>query len=410
MNGRVLPVSLLTSYLRELLESDALLGDIWVEGEVSHVFHAGSGHVYFTLKDGDSTLKCVLFRTVALLQRHLPAAGTSVVVHGRVALYDRDSAVQLYADVVQPAGVGIQALQLEQLRQQLEAEGLFDPSRKRPLPLRPKVIGVVTSADGAVWHDIQQVLRRRYPLVEVVLAPATVQGAEAPARLVEALAAMEAHPGTEVIIFGRGGGAAEDLAVFNTEAVARAVFACRVPVVSAVGHETDWTMTDWVADVRASTPSVAAELCVPSMTELWEDLASYREQLDQIMHHALTRAREAMIGQRIRLSRVDAPNRPMRDRRALLQYQQRLIRAGAILPNRKRQEIGYLGDMLELLNPRRVLGRGYALVTDAENHSSVVSARDARARRSLRLHFYDAALDVRPTREGKLDIATGEST
>ncbi|HEV2107531.1 MAG TPA: exodeoxyribonuclease VII large subunit [Thermomicrobiales bacterium] len=406
----MLPISLLTSYLKEVLESDALLSDIWVEGEVSHVFRAGSGHVYFTLQDSGSTLKCVLFRAVALLQRHLPTAGTSVVVHGRVALYDRDSTIQLYADVVQPAGVGIQALQLEQLRQQLEAEGLFDPSRKRPLPLRPKVIGVVTSADGAVWHDIQQVLRRRYPLVEVVLAPATVQGEEAPARLVEALAAMQAYPGTEVIIFGRGGGATEDLAAFNTEAVARAVFACRVPVVSAVGHETDWTMTDWVADVRASTPSVAAELCVPSMSELREDLAGYREQLDRIMHHAWTGAREEMIGQRRRLLRVDTPNRPMRDRRALLQHRQRLIQAAETIPSRKRQEVDTLGGMLELLNPRRVLGRGYAVVTDAENRSPVVSAGDARARRSLRLHFHDAALDVRPTPEGSLDIAVGEST
>lgn len=395
MNAAVVPVSLLTTYLKQLLESDDILSDIWVDGEVSHSFHAGSGHVYFTLQGDGATLKCVLFRANAMRQRHLPSVGDSVVVHGRVGLYDKDNTVQLYVDVIQPSGVGIQALELERLRQQLEREGLFDPSRKRPLPSRPKAIGVVTSADGAVWHDIQQVLRRRYPMVEVVLAPASVQGNEAPTRLVTALSAIQDYPGIEVIIIGRGGGSVEDLAAFNTEAVARAIFACPIPVVSAVGHETDWTIADFVADVRASTPSVAAELCVPSVLDLRDDLASYRQQLDMMMKSSLRDAQSEIDRQRARLVRLDARKWPEVCGGSILQYSKRLGTAYDALEARKRHESRYLRGVLEALNPRSVMERGYAAVTDVENNSPVTRGHQAQSRRILRLHFHDAAVTVR---------------
>jgi exodeoxyribonuclease VII large subunit len=395
VNPAVVPVSLLTTYLKQLIENDDILSDVWVEGEVSHSFHAGSGHVYFTLQGDGATLKCVLFRVNAMRQRHLPSVGNSVVVHGRVGLYDRDNTVQLYVDVIQPSGIGIQALELERLRQQLEHEGLFDPSRKRPLPPRPKAIGVVTSPDGAVWHDIQQVLRRRYPMVEVVLAPAAVQGDEAPTRLVTALSAIQDHPGIEVIIIGRGGGSVEDLAAFNTEAVARAIFASALPVVSAVGHETDWTIADFVADVRASTPSVAAELCVPSVLDLRDDLASYRQHLDMMMQSRIRDTQSQIERQRSRLIRLDARKWPEVCKGSILQYAKKLDTAYDAVAAGKRHESRYLRGVLEALNPRRIMERGYAAVADVEDNSPITRGHQAQSRRVLRLHFHDAAVTVR---------------
>ncbi|MDP9365285.1 MAG: exodeoxyribonuclease VII large subunit, partial [Chloroflexota bacterium] len=291
MTPPILPVGLLTSYVRELLDGDPLLADVWVEGEISNLFLARSGHVYFTLRGDEGQLKCVLFRVHAARQRASLLPGDQVAAHGRVTVYEKDGALQLYVDVVQPAGLGLAALQLERLRQQLAAEGLFDPSRKRPIPERPRAIGVVTSADGAVWHDIQQVLRRRYPFAELILAPTLVQGERAPAAIVAAMAAIEADGRAEVVIVARGGGSAEDLAAFNDEAVVRAVFACRLPVVTGVGHETDRTLVDEVADLRAPTPSAAAELCVPSVLEIGARLAEARERLNRGIDLALENGR-----------------------------------------------------------------------------------------------------------------------
>ena len=268
MTAGVVSVEDLSSYIRSLLERDALLQDVWVEGEVSRFTIASSGHAYLTLQQDSARIDGVMWRALVGRQRFIPRVGDNIVVHGKITTYDRQGKYQLLADVFQPAGIGILQLRLEQLRQKLEAEGLFDPARKRELPLFPRRIGVATSATGAVWHDIQTVIGRRYPLAELVLAPTLVQGDGAPDAIVSALALLQGEPDLDLIILARGGGSMEDLWCFNDERVARAIFASRYPVISAIGHETDVTIADYVADIRAPTPSAAAELAVPSREEL----------------------------------------------------------------------------------------------------------------------------------------------
>jgi exodeoxyribonuclease VII large subunit len=292
VSTRVLDVGLLTTYIKELFELDDVLTDLWVEGEVSECFQARSGHFYFTLRDLESTLKCVMFRGSAQRQLQLPRPGEKIAAHGRVSVYERGGAYQLYSDIVQPAGIGALALEFALLRQRLEAEGLFEPTRKRKIPAIAHCIGVVTSPDGAVWHDIQQIVARRYPLSELIIAECLVQGAKAADSIVAAIEALQADARAEVIIVARGGGSTEDLACFNDERVVRAIFASRLPVVSAVGHETDWTLCDEVADFRAPTPSAAAELCTPSGIDLEERLDDFRDRLldarEEIIDHVRT--------------------------------------------------------------------------------------------------------------------------
>ena len=268
---RILTVSQALSYLRELIESDLVLGDVWVAGEVSGPRTQPSGHTYFTLKDESAQLRSVLFRSALLRQRRLAdylTQGSQVIVHGRLTVYEARGELQVVVDFVQPEGVGLRQAQFERLRLQLEEEGLFDAARKRPLPPFPQRVGVVTSPAGAVLHDICNVLRRRWPLAEVVLAPTPVQGPEAPLGIAGAIEMLNRLGDIDVIIVARGGGSLEDLWCFNDEQVARAIFGSVIPIVSGVGHETDTTIADYVADVRAPTPSAAAELVAPERTEV----------------------------------------------------------------------------------------------------------------------------------------------
>ena len=373
MTSQVVPVGILTAYVRDLLEQDAVLSDIWVEGEVSNVFHAQSGHVYFTLKDVDAQLKCVLFKAQAARQRSLPESGQQAAVHGGISLYPRDGAIQLYADVVQPAGIGLLALEFEHLRQRLEADGLFDPARKRPLPERPRTIGVVTSPDGAVWHDIQNVLRRRYPFVEVILAPTTVQGDAAPESIANALYELQDIDRVEVIILARGGGSAEDLAAFNDEYVARTVFACRVPVVTGVGHETDWTIVDWVADLRAPTPSAAAELCVPDVAEIRLRIEEARTHLDLGIARDVRSSAERVVALRRRLAQTDPRRRTSTERRAVGDLRRRLDRRQHELIRGYRVGLLAQAALLRALEPLSVLKRGYAVVYDNDTRLPLTS-------------------------------------
>jgi exodeoxyribonuclease VII large subunit len=398
VNARVIPVGLLAAYVRELLEGDAILSDVWVEGEVASLFRAQSGHVYFTVKDDEAALKCVLFRALAGRQLSLPQPGEQVAVHGHVTLYPRDGAVQLYADVVQPAGLGILALQLEQLRQRLEAEGLFDPSRKRALPYAPRAIGVVTSPDGAVWHDIQTVLRRRYPLVELILAPTPVQGDAASEGIVAALAALQTVERIEVVIVARGGGSADDLAAFNDERVVRAVFAARAPVVSGVGHETDWTLTDLVADVRAPTPSAAAEICVPSIRELADRVAGCGERLARSARQELAGARRPFADLAARLHRLDPANRVRDERRHLIDLRRRLSLCQVAVLLGARGNLAAQEGILRALEPAAVLGRGYAILRDGETNASVGRIEQTAPGRPLVAHFADGSLTARVER------------
>ena len=299
-----------TRYLRELLEADSLLTDIWVSGEVSNLTESTAGHLYFTLKDETSQLRCVFFRPKLAITLE---NGAAVVTHGRISIYEVSGALQLYVDLVQLEGVGILHLEFERLKAKLEEEGLFEPARKRSLPLFPKRIGVVTSPTGAVFHDIANIIGRRYPMAELVLSPTLVQGDGAVDGIIQALQALNDMEDIDLVILARGGGSLEDLWAFNEEKVARAIYASRAPLISGVGHDTDFTIADFVADVRAPTPSAAAELAVPDCAELeahiqsltktlivdvTRDLDRYRQRTDE-----LTRAASVYLGNYLTISR-----------------------------------------------------------------------------------------------------------
>ncbi len=388
---RVVGVAELTAYIKDLLDSDPILRDVWVRGEISNFSRSTAGHIYFTLKADGAQIRCVLFRGHARWLPFVPDNGDAILAHGNVSLYEASGQYQLYVDLIQPEGTGILQLQFEQLRQRLEAEGLFDQARKRPLPRCPRCIGVVTSPTGAVWHDIQTVLRRRYPLCELILAPAQVQGADAPATIVAALEALQADGRAEVIVVARGGGSMEDLWCFNDERVARAVFACRVPVVSAVGHETDYTICDFVADVRAATPSVAAEIVAPDVREL------QAEMLDRF-DRATAAVEESLARQRARLDALAARLHRRSPESAIRQERQRLDARGEALRQQalrrlaaERARIDLLANQLELLHPLRIMERGYALVTDASSGARVRSAHALAAGQVVTLHFHDGS-------------------
>jgi exodeoxyribonuclease VII large subunit len=391
MDG-ALPVGLLAALLREWLEGDPRLADLWVEGEVFNRFLARSGHVYFTLRDGDGQLKCVLFRGQAQRQAAIPADGDQIAVHGGLTFYPPDGSTRIIVDSVQPAGIGLAALQLARLREQLAAEGLFAADRKRSLPPAPKVIGVVTSPDGAVWHDIQTVLRRRYPLVEAILSPAAVQGERAPDSIVNALNALQQLEKCDVIIVARGGGSAEDLAAFNDERVVRAVFACRVPVVSGVGHETDWTLIDDVADVRAPTPSVAAELCVPDLSDLRVRIADHRLRLGRGLDRLSAEEERRLAQMRSRLRRVD-PSLTIHDRQEIVEaLLHRGARSAHAALTRNGAAVLARRGLLAALEPAAVLRRGYAVVLDAETERPIARLRDATIGREFIAELIDGAI------------------
>jgi exodeoxyribonuclease VII large subunit len=333
---KVYSVAELNGYLRELLESDALLADLWVSGEISNLSESAAGHLYFTLKDEASQLRCVFFRP------KLPVAlenGLAAVAHGRVSIYEVSGALQFYVDVVQPEGVGLLQLEFERLKAKLEDEGLFEPARKRALPSFPRCIGVITSPDGAALHDIINIISRRYPLVELVLAPTQVQGEAAVPGIVKAFETLNRTEGIDLVILARGGGSLEELWAFNDEKVARAVYASRAPVVTGVGHDTDFTIADFVADKRAPTPSAAAEIAVPQRAELEARLQSLSRTLVASLSSELGQYRQR-IDDLTRVTSIHLRN----------------------LTNISREKLRGQELKLGSLSPLATLGRGYALV------------------------------------------------
>ena len=353
----------LTRRVKALVESDEVLQSLYVRGEVSNYVLSSAGHAYFTLKDSQSQVRCALFRNNIRARSYLPKSGEAVVVHGRVGVYEPSGAYQLIADLVQPEGVGLLQLKFEQLRAKLEREGLFDEARKRPLPSCPHRIGVVTSPTGAVIRDIINVTRRRFPLVELVVSPTLVQGDGAPESICRAIQAANDVPDLDLLIVARGGGSLEDLWPFNDERVARAIFASRLPVVSAVGHETDFTIADFVADLRAPTPSAAAELVVP-------DVRSYRLAIDQLADRlegavldSLAERRRAVDEAEVALAR----HSPLRE---IERWRQAVDELSVDLTSRATSRLGMLRErlrgralQLSALSPLAVLGRGYSLTT-----------------------------------------------
>src|SRR5713101_9022413 len=285
---QMLSVSQLSHYLKEVLETDDILQDVWVLGEISDCKTYPSGHCYFTLKDGEAQLLCVFFKRARLRSSALELHnGMAVAANGRISFYERDGKLQLYVESVEPLGAGALFVRFEQLKALLAAEGLFDAERKRPLPPQPAVIGIVTSPQAAALRDMLRVLRSRYPLAEVIFAPTLVQGVEAPASIAAALDLLNEHGEADVVIIGRGGGSIEELWAFNEEVVARAIARSRIPVISGVGHETDFTIADFVADHRASTPTAAATAAVPDIADWQDDILAKQQTLIELIQERL---------------------------------------------------------------------------------------------------------------------------
>jgi exodeoxyribonuclease VII large subunit len=358
---RILSVSEAVGRIQGLLSEDKILNNLWLRGEISNFRAPRSGHWYFTLKDSVSSLRCVMFRSRANRTAFLPQDGLRVIIRGYVSLYERDGTLQIYVEELQADGLGALWLAFQQLKEKLAEEGLFAPARKRTLPGFPKVIGIVTSPTGAAFQDLRTIIHRRCPIAKIVLAPASVQGQEAPQEIAAALSWLNQRPEIEVIIIGRGGGSLEELWAFNTEIVARAVFASRVPVISAVGHETDYSITDWVADYRAATPSAAAEIVVPVLTELTTRLSTLQNHLGLAMTRYLRRQREQV--QQLANRRVLTNPRVFTElRKTELNRKQRELKffLNQLLQN-KRTRLAAATDQLMALSPLGVLGRGYAI-------------------------------------------------
>jgi exodeoxyribonuclease VII large subunit len=381
-------VTTLTRYIRGLFDSDYRLQDVWVEGEVSNLSRPASGHLYFTLKDAGAALRCVMWRSQAARLAYLPRDGDALEVHGNVSVYETGGQYQLYADRVRPAGEGRLFREFLALRDRLEAEGLFAEERKRPLPAWPRVIGLVTSPTGAALRDMLQVIRRRFPLADVILSPTAVQGGDAPPQVVAALQAVDAL-GPDAIILARGGGSLEDLWAFNDERVARTIAACRAPVVTGIGHETDFTIADFVADQRAPTPSAAAELVTPDQEELREAAASLTVQLAQALAGRLQTARWALAEQAAGLRGVSPRSRLANARQRVDELAARAGAAAAYRLALRRERLAGLAGALAVVSPLATLGRGYAVVTRARTGQVVRSTGDVSAGDRLEIRVGD---------------------
>lgn len=388
---QIIAVHELIGYLTELFDEDELLRDVWVRGEVSNFVRSSAGHSYFTLKDSAGQLRCVLFRGAARGVAQLPANGEGILAHGRVTLYEPRGELQLVVDLVQPEGAGLLQLAFEETRRRLELEGLFQPARKRPLPSMPRLIGVVTSPTGAVWHDIQTVIARRWPLAELVLAPALVQGEGAAKSIAAGIQRLCDTEPVEVLIVGRGGGAAEDLAAFNDEGVARAIFGARVPVVSGVGHETDVTIADLVADVRAATPTAAAELCVPDRRDHLARVLDLRARLGALLAGRLQEGRQTLRRDELLLARMAPARLIERGRQRIDDLSRLALRSLAHQHELRRQETRRLTRQLAALSPYTVLARGYAVVEDAPSGRVIDAVGSVSAGQALRITVADGA-------------------
>lgn len=366
MEQKILSVTELNQLVRGKLERDSDLQNVCIRGEISNYKLYPSGHHYFSLKDSESAIRCVLFKGNALSLRFRPENGMQVLAVGRVSLYPRDGSYQFYCTRLLPDGAGDLSVAFEQLKQKLFQEGLFDPAHKKKLPAFPHRVGIVTSPAGAAVHDMLRILGKRYPLSRVILLPVRVQGAEAPGEIARAIDYANAHAIADVLIVGRGGGSIEDLWAFNDEGVSRAIFRSRIPVVSAVGHEPDVTISDFTADLRAATPSNAAELVAPDQSELRAALEGMRASMLASMRQRLTRSRQQLTG----LSASPMLRNPMnylQERRLRLdKLTGDFRRVGTRLLQARRQGLIRLSASLDAMSPLKVLARGYSMTADAD--------------------------------------------
>jgi exodeoxyribonuclease VII large subunit len=361
---RILSVSQLSQHIKGLMDRDELLSGVLVRGEISNYKMYPSGHHYFTLKDADSALRCVMFRGDAVRLRFRPENGMQVIAAGRISVFPRDGQYQLYCVSLTPEGAGQLQIAFEQLKNKLQAEGLFDPANKKPLPAYPKRIALVTSSAGAAVRDMLRILKARWPMSRVLIVPVRVQGEQAAEEIAAAIDYVNYYNLGDLIIAGRGGGSVEDLWAFNEEPVARAIFHSGIPVISAVGHEPDVTISDFVADLRAATPSNAAELAVPDRVEVEQRLAQLERRLLRATVQPISNARQRL--ERLKRSRVlTDPAAGIREKRLLLDYQgSKLLHGMEQTLASQKQRVGRLAAALDALSPLKVLGRGYAIARD----------------------------------------------
>lgn len=416
---KVLTVSQVNEYVKMLLDSEPLLADLYVKGEISNFTSHRSGHLYFTLKDETAAVKAVMFRSAAAKLKFVPQNGMKVLAKGRVSVFVRDGQYQLYCESLEPDGLGALYLAFEQLKNKLAAEGLFDESRKKPLPKIPLRVGIITSPTGAALRDMINITRRRFPFAELVLFPSLVQGAEAPPQLIEGIKYFGSTRSVDVIIIGRGGGSIEDLWAFNDEGLARAVAECPVPVISAVGHEIDFTIVDFVADKRAPTPSAAAELAVPDTGELKRKINNIIGRMELLISKRLERDR-ARLKQFAERHVLTSPERILDEKRMmLLSDERRLVSAAKLLISKKRTTFdGYAGRLesailkllaekrnafiretatLEALNPMKTITRGYSAVF-GESGELIKSVSQVKIGDNISFRTSDGTVDGKVTR------------
>lgn len=412
----VLEVSQVNSYIKEMLDADSLLGGLCIRGELSNYKKYPSGHHYFTLKDGQSQLKCVMFRSSAMRLRFRPENGMMVQAAGRITVYPRDGVYQLYCVAMTPEGAGDLAVAFEQLKKKLAAEGLFDPAHKKPIPAYPHQIAIITSAAGAAVHDMLRIIRHRYPLAEVKLLPVRVQGEEAAGEIAAALDYANRYQLADLIITGRGGGSMEDLWAFNEEVVARAIYRSKIPVISAVGHEPDVTIADYVADLRAATPSNAAELCTPDQQELRQKIAAAQTRMASLLSRQLKNCR-TQLELRKNARVLQSPENYLADRRQTLDVLTEKL--GRTMANRLTKEAGQLAlcrqrlstaenavlagerkrletsaARLDAMSPLKVLSRGYS-ITENNRGAAIVSASSLHPGDHITIRFHRGSADAR---------------
>lgn len=389
-----LTVEEITRYIRQMMESDEVLRDVRVLGEVSNLSMPKSGHIYFTLKDHAAQLQCVVWRSQAARIRFALQDGMAVEAHGAISVFERDGRYQLYVSTLQPVGEGLLYQEFLRLKAMLEAEGLFDEARKRPLPAFPQTIGIISSPTGAALQDMLNTLRTRYPIAEVILAPSAVQGAEAPAELVRALRGLNSLPDLDVILLARGGGSLEDLWAFNDEHVVRAVASSRVPVISGVGHETDFTLVDFAADYRAPTPTGAAVAATPDRKDLLLNLLDTRMDLLGAYTTRVSTARERLSNLQQRLLRGSPIRRIQDSRQAVDQLSARALRAAGQRMKWERSLITSSSERLSALNPVHVLQRGYAIL-NLPDGSLLKSVAQAPAGQDFQVQLSDGRFSAR---------------
>ncbi|OMF34259.1 exodeoxyribonuclease VII large subunit [Paenibacillus sp. FSL H8-0548] len=437
---RVYSIKELNRYIKMKMESDTLLSDILLRGEISNFTHHSSGHMYFTLKDSDSRIKSIMFASYNQRLPFIPKEGAKVIARGNISVYERDGNYQFYVQSMQPDGIGSLYLAFEQLKSKLSAEGLFDQSRKRPIPRFPRAIGVITSPTGAAVRDIIITLQRRYPLVPVYIYPVLVQGKQAAPEIVKAIEAMNRFGEADVLIVGRGGGSLEELWAFNEEAVARSIAESKIPIISAVGHETDFTIADFAADLRAATPTAAAELAVPSMAELQQQLQRqqkrlvqgirYRVQIDKDKLQRIRRSpfflhpRRYLLDQAERLDRLTeqleqrTKQIAQRGHARLAKLQttiaghhpgeravfaakrwqtasKQLETSMALILKEKKNSLHSSMRQLDALSPLKVMSRGYSLVYDKQERQLIKSIHDVKLGDIVKVKIADGQLDCR---------------